>query len=391
MELPEPIHGNLPAIVLGKLMKFKDAIQRQIDGGSKEHMFQKMWNEKAQEFLKSLADTRPVIKMPSKMQHSQAAPSTPSKNRGTPSSTSSSNKDTITIESDSDDDQIQQTPISRTRKKRAHADYQATPIKTQRTANNPPCQSAFTQTKNFDLLEVRSIISDAYIGGIPGQIHPKAIEEMIQASVAHWENPLEVFLQATQRLCENMVSDQVHAVFEHHQNTRFFLLIMEVCQSFFEDVFAQQRHLAKRILSWEISKPKTLNEEAMSIARDKAMTLLQNLSKEICAHNFVEEQEKKTGKFTTGMARKEKLAKVPEKDLGSETYHRELFAMSFVKAFYEISYSRFVDIVCSSIHCELFGKCRNDLYDLILQKFGVTDDDGKHPLKSLGTTLLNFR
>ena len=382
--LPQPIQGNIPAMVLGELMKFEKEVQKNMDGGSRAYPFQKTWDTKAQEFRKSLADTRPVIKMSPPLRYSHNVRDTPLLTHEFTTPRSSARRDIMTIDIDSEDDDVdtQGTPTHQSGLKRPHTSTQSTPIKMPRQS---PCVQHLTvsnatqiKSKSFELLEVRSIIQDAYVGGIPGQIHPKAIEDMVGSSMAHWREPVELFTQSTQQLCEHMVSDQAYAVFGHHQNTPFFDTILEVCRSFFEDAFSQQRQLNQRILAWELSKPKTLNEEAMGSAREKAMTLLQDRSKEIRAHNYVEEQENKTGKFTQGPARKDKVSKVLERDLKPETFHRELLAMSFVKAFYDVAHSRFVDTVCSSIHCEVFGKCRNDLFNVMRDKFRVTDADGKH-------------
>ena len=390
--LPEPIQGNLAAMVLGELMKFEKDLQKNIDGGSRTYPFQKTWDTKAQEFRNLLAGTRPVIRMAPPLRYSINGRDTPSASQETMAPGSGASRNTMTIDLDSDDDDdvdMQGTPTHRPGSKRPHKSSQSSPVKLPRTsptAPNPSMCSTKIQSKNFELLEVRSVIQDAYVGGIPGQIHPQAIEDMVKASMAHWQEPVEMFLQSTQQLCETMVSDQVYAVFGHHQNTRYFDIILEICKTFFDDAFLQQRQLNQRILAWELSKPKTLNDEAMSLARDKAMALLRDRSRDIRALNFIEEQENKTGKFTQGHVRKEKISKVQDKDLKPETFHRELYAMSFVKAFYDIAYSRFVDIICSSIHCEVFGKCRNDLFGVMRDIFRVTDSDGKHVPASQATT-----
>ena len=47
-----------------------------------------------------------------------------------------------------------------------------------------------------------------------------------------------------------------------------------------------------------------------------------------------------------------------------------------MRAYYECAFSRFVDIVCASVHGELFMKCRNDLVSDMKQHFGATDPGG---------------
>ena len=374
-------------------MKFEKEIQKNIDGGSKMYPFQKLWDTKAQEFRKLLAETRPLIKMP---------PQRRSLNGGTPTQSPVKSQDTVAIEIDSDDSPTQKTPTYQTGSKRPHMSSPATPtpIKIQRTSTDTLFRPApKVAAKTFEMSEVQSIIQDAYVGGIPGQIHPKgksillrclllalgkanvkvAIEEMVQTSMAHWHEPLEIFLRDTRQLLESMVVDEVHTVFGQHLNTRYFDMILEACEIFLEGLFAKQGELARQILTWELSKPKTLDINAMSIARDKAFTLLQEKSRTMRAMNVIEDQEIKNGKPTIGV-RKDKVARLADKEIPPEPFSRELHAISDVKAFYEIAYSRFVDIICSSISFEIFGRCRNDLFTVLRDRFGVTEPNGKRSL-----------
>ncbi|KAL9124652.1 MAG: hypothetical protein Q9217_006038 [Psora testacea] len=373
-ELPEPLHGNLPAIVLGELMKFERELQKNMDGGLGVHVLQKEWNKKAVQFRKTLADTKPIMKLRDQQQCNMR--DTPlGGTLGTPTPTSRTTA-TIAIESDDDDLPNNHSPIQLSAHKRPHPSTQSTPVKSRRSQNATPRSVPVlpkVQSKVFELAEVQSLIQDAYPGGIPDLIHPLATEQMVILSMAHWQEPLDQFLKETQELCETMVFEQVEAVFGHRQHTRYFDLILEICQTFFGEAFSQQRQLLNRVLAWETSKPTTLNAEAMGMARDKALAMLQAHSREIRARQYVEEQEAKIGKATSGAALKEKAAKVADGQLKPDLHGRELLAMSIVKGFYDVAYSRFVDIVCASIHCELFGKLRNELFPAMTHKFGVTE------------------
>lgn len=59
-----------------------------------------------------------------------------------------------------------------------------------------------------------------------------------------------------------------------------------------------------------------------------------------------------------------------------------------VKGYYECAYSRFVDVVCASIHCELFNKCRDDIGREMKQQFGVIEDGGRFRHLSYSTSNL---
>lgn len=48
-----------------------------------------------------------------------------------------------------------------------------------------------------------------------------------------------------------------------------------------------------------------------------------------------------------------------------------------VKGYYECAYSRFVDVVCQTISCELFDICRNQLAEELKQNLGIRKEDGE--------------
>ena len=317
--LPEPIAGNLPAIVMGELMKFNEQLQQHLDGGRRVYPFQKAWNDLASQFRKTLGDTRPILNLPKPQRDgSEVSLGTPTPN----------GRATINIDSDDEDIPMLTPSQSSGMKRRAPStdgySINGSPTKAQKAEHGERA----VQSKAFDLAEIKSLIQDAYAGGVPNQTHPKATEEMIGLSIAHWHVPLDQFLRATEQLCESMVFERVHSIFGGRQGTQFFEQIISHCEVFFKDVFAQQRQVAKRILSWELAKPQTLNEEAMSIARDKALKILQEHRRKAMAYELICEQEQKSGKLTTGQTRMDKVARVNESQLKPEVYGQELHAMS---------------------------------------------------------------
>lgn len=334
--LPEALSGNVPAIVMGELLKFEQMIEKNIDGGSQAYPFQKEWNQLALQFRKMLADSKPILKFPTPPTpaHSQSTRDTLSFGSiaGTPTPAARNGAGPIAIDIDSDDDDVDCKPtpvVHRSVKKRPHTSTQSTPTKYPRTVNgfSRPATADMVHSKCFDLAELRGIIQDAYIG-LPDEVDPKATERMIHLSMAHWQGPVELFLNKTKGLCEEMVFRQVEAVFGHRQMTSYYEQIMEICDSFFKKALEEQLRLAKRVLSWESMKPNTLNDRAMNMARDEALALLQSRSRMVRATAFIEEQEAKSGKITAGPARAEKVAKVTDGQLVPEVYGVEIKAMS---------------------------------------------------------------
>lgn len=263
-------------------------------------------------------------------------PSTPrQRSSGTPSSevtgtpTPGSRRGNIPIfnvDSDSEGDH-KPSPVHISGRKRPHPSTHSTPIKCSRI-DPKRTQGYGITSKQFTLSEVRDLLRDAYTG-LPGQTHPKAIERMIRLSLEHWDKPVEHFLAQVRKLCQNMVFEQVLEVFGHHQQTKYYEQILEICETFFEAALVFQRQVAKDILRWELLRPHTRNSEAMNIACHKALALLQARRREVRANAYLNEQEAKSGKTTSGQARVDKLSKLTDDGkLPPDMFTQEIMAMS---------------------------------------------------------------
>ena len=377
LSLPAPTGGNLPFIVAEELSKFSVQLQRHIDGGSQICPFQKDFHELATQFRQSLSNTKPILKLrefaplPTRETPNGSTVGTPC-----PVSRSRGSQDTNFVVDISDDEDAPSPVVQRSGKKRVNGSVLESPSKVLKTETFSLPSRQTTQSRCFTLPEVRRIIQRGYIS-LPGQVDPKAIEELISQSMEHWKKPLEAFFVQVSALCKNTVLQQVEGVFGHRQQTRYYNEILEVCDLFLEEACAEQFKIAERLLSWELSKPTTLDERTMELARTAATNLLLSQRRKILADRFLSEQEEKSGKRSGGPLRDEKLAKVPDHELTVETFGPELKAMAVsphhapqadeyltneytkeTKAYYEVALSRFVDYLCLSIQCELFTKCR---------------------------------
>ncbi len=308
---------------MGEILKFEQQIEKYIEGGAQANTFQKEWNKQALQFRKVLADSRPILKIPN--------PPTPSQSRGTPASEStvtpspSGRKNVTVFEIDSESDTDSKPSPLLSGRKRPHGSTQSTPSKFSRIV--PRSKGYAVSSRCFNLDEVRSIIQDAYVG-LPGQIDPKATERIIKLSTEHWSEPVDQFLTLTKELCENLVFQQVQKVFGHRQQTLYYDTILDICRVFFEEAYLVQHRMAEQILRWEQVKPGTLNDEAMNLACEKARVLIQARHREVRTRAYVEEQESKIGKFTTGQARIEKISKITDAQLPPEPFGLEMTAMS---------------------------------------------------------------
>lgn len=243
--------------------------------------------------------------------------------------TTSRNLAPISVDSDTDNEEPSKiSPASRKRigQKRPHSSAQSTPQKAARMSEISRFKTEKTGRKQFELDEIRGILQDHYVG-LPGETDPKATERMIQLSMAHWEDPVNQYISRTGELCQNMVYERVLGVFGHRQNTQFYTELMDICGDFLSKAVSDQLKIAKQILSWELKKPKTLNEVAIEVAKNKAVEYLQKKRRDCLAKAWLDQEEEKTGKQTTGLTRMDKIAKVTDAQLGPDPYSLEIKAM----------------------------------------------------------------
>ena len=189
--LPEPLGGNLPAIVYGRLLKFEEEIQKKnVDRGLQDNAFQKRWHYLDLEFRKVIADSRPLLMLPTPAISRQSSSNIPSREMtGTPTPGSKrGNIPVFNIDSDSKGDH-KPSPVQLPWRKRSHLSTQSTPNKCSRIVPKRARGYCIT-SRCFTLSKVRDIIRDAYTG-LPNQTHPKAIKRMIKLSQEHWHEPVE--------------------------------------------------------------------------------------------------------------------------------------------------------------------------------------------------------
>ena len=327
-ELPEPLDGNLPARLYGEFIEFEVGLARLFDGGFQDSSFQREWHNASLDFRGIMEGSYPIVIVAATQTPSREIRSSTSFSEMLETPTATKKITPISIDSDSDREKPPKTsPTSRqrTKVKRPHSSTQSTPQKV-RLSEIPQFKANKSKRKQFELDEIRGIREDQYVG-VPGETDPKATEKMIQLSIAHWEYPVTQFISRTGDLCGSMIYERVQSVFGHRKNTKFHSELMDICQTFLKNAIDDQLKLVKQILSWELRKPKTLNEVAFKVAKDNAIEYLQKKRRECLARAFLDSEEEKTGRQTTGNARMDKIAKVTDAQLGPDPYSLEITAM----------------------------------------------------------------
>ena len=182
--------------------------------------------------------------------------------------------------------------------------------------------------KRFQLSEIREIVQDAFVAGIPNQVHPKAIERMCTMSVAHWEKPLAEFLGHTADMVLEVLFDRLDKVLGKWKQTKLYTETRAIIGAFVTKALMEQRTVAERSLKLEMTKPMTLNSEAQSLACADALAKLEEARWEVRCGIWLDEQERKSGRLTSGQTKQDKATKVTEAQIGSDPFKQEIRTMA---------------------------------------------------------------
>ena len=216
---------------------------------------------------------------------------------------------------------------------------------------------------------------------------------MIKESVRIWELPTHDFLESTLALCRDVMFGELQKTFAEWKKTLLQDRLIEICGSFLDQAMTEQRENVARFLKYEVQTPRTLNDEAITTASEKALAVLQIRRRENRVSNFLDQQDASIERTPSRQSRADRMAKVTDAQIGPDPYSREVVAISVsmpcnlcvsklipdqhVKGYYECAYSRFVDNVYQAISCELFSKCRDELGSVIKQQLRITESDGR--------------
>ena len=340
--LPEPLSGNLPAIVVGEMMQFQQELEKELDGGSEQRPFRKRFRELAYNLRHALAETRPkaYLLTPHTHQHHNKPvyrqQSIQARSQiGTPTPIRRANADEV-IDLDDEDEPQQatteqdlafRTPTS-SRKRPNGSSQEERPCKTPRVSmENPYLSIQGNCSKTFNLEEVRSVLQNTHIG-LPGQTHPKAIEQLIRESTSHWKLPVEAFIEEVDSLCKNMVSEVMKRIFGHRHVTQYYDRIMEGCESFLNEAINESAKMSRRTLGWELYEPDTLDGQTLATARRDATKYLQLHRRKALAAEVIDEESRRANKELSPEVRKDKIEKLPDNNLPPEDYASEMQALA---------------------------------------------------------------
>jgi len=177
------------------------------------------------------------------------------------------------------------------------------------------------------LTDIREVIQDAHVAGIPNQVDPKAIERMSQMSVEHWDKPMKDFMQSTGDMLQKLVLSRLDDVFGAWKQTALFTEATAIVNGFLSLALTAQREAAERVYRLENFKPITYNGAALDQAKEAALSVIRARRRYALIGSYLDEKEAKSGRATSGQDRQKKMATVTDVQIGIDPYHQEVDAM----------------------------------------------------------------
>lgn len=347
-ELPEPPKGNLSLKIFEKILTFEHDLARHLDGGSEEYPFQKEFHAAALRFRSTIAFSYPRLSLVDSSVAFKSSAQLPYRQSVTPTPTGNRYADVIPIDSDEEceaSQKVTQTPSPSKRKQPSNDLPKSSATKRSRldriplfVAGQDNGLNSFDSSstgidrkapfaKRFALADIRTILQDAHIG-LPNQIDPKATKRMIRDSLSYWDEPLNELLDYTSQTCLAMILERASCVFALWQGTRCYDLLLEICQSFFQEKFRIQISSAKRVLDMERQTALTLHEGAMRNASEGALMALENACRNERVKAFLAKQDPEWDNNLGDRARSDRMSKVTDVQLGPNPFVQELRAMA---------------------------------------------------------------
>lgn len=173
---------------------------------------------------------------------------------------------------------------------------------------------------------------------------------MILVTLSNWHIPLDELFASIEKQLHSTLQLTLSQCVAGWYTTELFRELCRLCIEFLTDQIVIQRNQhAARTIGLEQRKPLTGDSEAMELYIARELEVLQTARFKARAGEYFDEQDRTTGKTTTGEERTRKIQN--DKDLrsklGPDSYQREVEVMAKIRGYYTVA--------ASSLHAELLG------------------------------------
>jgi len=408
--LPEIPNDKVQHIVRQRLNKFKDEVQRILDGSSasNQNRFHGKWTKLCQQFLRATAFMRPrcICEHPSDMDrevislddsdtesHRSLAgnkrlreasdtptpkrqrfndgaiplnfPSTPLKPLGPPQSPRPRN----TIKSENGQSHWHPSPAVRNQKPESFGPFFQRYLELGFHA--------------MSIGDIKRSIETHGRTGVPDFVSHKVREDFALDAIEPWNLPLATFIENTFTMLRSQILSTLSSILEKHQNTSLLKRSQDFIEEFLKKHEDQQRATLMEFYETEKSGLFTINVDAFNQHKSEALKALRTHRRNrrldcYVAKNFQTGRFKDDGTGTKEAAAREKFKKeITDTMLGPDPFETELDVAAYIRGYYDTARLRFTDFVCANMKSRYFQKIAKEIDYLLERKFELDNGDGK--------------
>ena len=231
--------------------------------------------------------------------------------------------------------------------------------------------------RQYTCSDIESHLQDCYSNGIPDTVDATAIHDLCFESIEHWEAPMRLFLNKTEKMVKALLVDLVKDVFSDYHRTALMGKVKSIVTKLCDQVQKEEHILAARFYECERVRQATLDIESHRTAEEEALKRLKVMYVVQPINDSLTETEPENKK-TEGSDR----AKIVNKQLQSENLDTlkcspALAVIAKVQAYYKIAMSRFVDNIFLSVQAQVFARIAVEISAALEQRLGLLDRDGE--------------
>lgn len=182
--------------------------------------------------------------------------------------------------------------------------------------------------RSFTLEEIEECNEKRNSTHIPGQIAPRAIEDLNRKSVSHWNKPALEFIGHVGDVVKEEVKALSVSVFADYQNTDMYMVVLNAIEDFLEKALQDQKEEVIKTYRMENQHPLTLDEKGL--AREKGAAI-----KSFCQARLKYRVKLAQARLDSEIRDKGKVKVVDEKDIAQEEdrygLHIEIMAVSLTR------------------------------------------------------------
>lgn len=241
----------------------------------------------------------------------------------------------------------------------------------------PPLAEPKASGLIFSLDSIAGQLDQYTASGIPNEVDPKSVDELILQTLKHWNVPVFDFLASIDRVLSESIIFAIQEVLRPHENTALYQETMTACKEFVQNLIGEQKDAITRELHLERHKPLVSNEEGWRSQCEAVSARYRQARFDTRKKAYLKFFQEKTG--TDKGPNKEEMIKADE-TCRQEPYARELEVMAKIRGYYNIASMRFIDNVNKSIQADIFAQLQSrDLHEHLAKTLQVSGENGEGP------------